>query len=126
MELEGLIILCCDDDWHILDVFRRFLRDEGALCLCADSIAGLRRLLLAAANGDARIDAIVTDLYLLNGNGLNEIRLLRGRSAGIGLVLCSGQEDPGEEESVFLEKPFTRTELVSAILRSLGRQSVTP
>lgn len=123
--LDGLIVLCCDDDWHILDVFRRMLTSEGAFCLSADSIAGLRRVLLAAHSGDVKIDAIVTDWHLLNGSGLDEIRLLRSRHVDIGLVLCSGMEETTEDESVFLWKPFTRDELVSAILRSLGRLSIS-
>lgn len=79
MRLHGLTILLVEDDADNLDLIGSFLDGEGATTLCAASVAGA----LAASAGN-RLDAVVSDLELADGDGcslLIQLRSRDGRSA---------------------------------------------
>ncbi|MDF3064667.1 MAG: response regulator receiver protein [Polyangiaceae bacterium] len=77
MRLHGLTILLVEDDADNLELIGSFLEDEGARTLCAGSIASA----LALSAGE-RVDVVVSDLELADGDGCGLLAALRSRDGG--------------------------------------------
>jgi CheY-like chemotaxis protein len=74
MRLLGLTVLVVEDDVDNLELISSFLEGEGARTLSAGSIAGA----LALCNGQ-KLDAIVSDLELPDGDGCELLNQLKTR-----------------------------------------------
>lgn len=78
MRLRGLTILLVEDDADNLELIGSFLDGEGAKTLCAGSIAGA----LALSSGQ-RVDVVVSDLELADGDGCGLLSQLRSRDGAL-------------------------------------------
>ncbi len=74
MRLKGLTVLLVEDDVDNLELIGSFFDDEGARTLSAASIEGA--LMLSAGE---RLDVIVSDLELADGDGCGLLSQLRSR-----------------------------------------------
>jgi DNA-binding response OmpR family regulator len=108
--------------------------DDNA-ALCANLRAGLEMEgyeVLTAGNGEqalarlaqGRVDAVVTDLFMPDKDGIETIVALRERFPGIGVIAMSGRLGstylPVAQEigaAAILSKPFRLEELLAALQR---------
>lgn len=112
-------LLVVDDDPHFLDSLVLLLQDSG-------------HFVIAANNGDAALealaagtpDAIVTDIYMPEKDGLELIREVRRRFPCLPIIATSGQSDPAFNllrmakalgADRVISKPFRRTEICQAL-----------
>ena len=107
--------------------------------LCANLRAGLEiegYEVLTAANGEQglnqlaqqKVDAVVTDLFMPDKDGIETIVALRQRFPDLGIIAMSGRLGstylPVAQEigaAAVLNKPFALAELVSALRRLQSR-----
>jgi CheY-like chemotaxis protein len=90
MRLSGLTVLVVEDDVDNLELLSSHVESEGALTLSAGSIAAALAMTL-----DRRIDAVLCDLELADGDGCDLVRQLRGRDGWTNLptVALTGYSD---------------------------------
>lgn len=117
-------ILAVDDDEDIRDLVSAYLTDEGYRVTTAPDAASMARVLESE-----KVDLIVLDLRLPDGDGLALLREIRARS-GIPLIILSGRVadvdrivglELGADD--YLTKPFNPRELlarIKAVLRRVG------
>src|SRR3954454_16289117 len=74
MRLRGITVLIVEDDLDNLELIATYVEDEGARALSANSLA--TALSLAS---DARVDVVVSDLELSDGDGCELLQKLRQR-----------------------------------------------
>jgi signal transduction histidine kinase/CheY-like chemotaxis protein len=118
-------VLVCEDDGVVRDLASRFLRSAGYTVLAAAN--GAEALRIAAANGRA-VDLLVTDVVMPDMNGRQLADTLTAAMPNLAVlfvsgytgsvIACHGVLDPGVE---FLEKPFTRRELLRRVRDLLDR-----
>jgi DNA-binding NtrC family response regulator len=120
-------VLIVDDEPSIRLALSRFLEREGYAPLTAGSLAEGRRVI---ASGKT-VDAIVLDLRLPDGNGLDWIPELRDGSPPLAIVVVTGHGDiPLSVEAMrrgadhFLVKPVHPDELSVVLRKSLELQSL--
>jgi signal transduction histidine kinase/CheY-like chemotaxis protein len=117
-------VLLVEDEPAVRDVAREFLAAAGYRVLAAED--GERAMLIAAR--EATIDVLVTDIVMPKMRGPELARELLRWKPGVRVVYMSGYLEPGEadgdllKEALFLNKPFSRDELVNQIAEAL-RQS---
>lgn len=117
-------ILVVDDDPHFLDSLALLLQTSG-------------HQTLTAANGDAALkalateapDAIVTDLYMPEKDGVELIIEVRRRFPGLPIIATSGQFHPSFDllqmartlgANRIVPKPFRRADICQAIESALS------
>lgn len=112
------IALAVDDEPQILELVVKGLRNQGFKVLPAHSRAEAE----AMADQVDSIDALVADIFLGDGWGGELAFRLKERHPGMAVVFISGLagEDPilrhgVQDHMVFLEKPFTLSELSDAV-----------
>lgn len=89
MRLRGLTILLVEDDADNLELIGSFLDGEGANTLCAGSVAGA----LALSAGQ-RVDVLVSDLELADGDGCGLLATLRSRDgASVPAIAVTGYSE---------------------------------
>src|SRR5215217_2853483 len=118
MRLRGLTILLVEDDADNLELIGSFLDGEGAKTLCAASVA--RALELSSGQ---RVDVIVSDLELADGDGCGLLSELRGRDgAEVPAIAVTGYSEQKWREKAascgFLRyalKPFSLDRLADWI-----------
>jgi len=107
------ISLIVDDDRSVRMFVRAVLEREQFETLEADGGNSAWRIVKGLAGA---LDLIVSDLQMPNGGGLAFAAAVRKQYPAIPILLMSGYVD-GITDFAFLPKPFTWTELASAVER---------
>ena len=123
-------ILLIDDDLRLSSMVSDYLRSHGYNVSCAPSLKAGRDMLARQA-----CDALVLDLMLPDGDGLDLCRELRSspRTRGLPLLMLSARGEPTDRivglevgADDYLPKPFEPRELLArlrALLRRTGAQA---
>jgi DNA-binding NtrC family response regulator len=116
-------ILIVDDSANTLEVLRRNLAAEGYQVFTAPGVAEAIETL-----GATHLDLVITDLKMPKVSGLDLVRHIRENFKNTEVVMITGYPSiEGAVEAVktgaeeFLPKPFTDTELLSAVQRVLDK-----
>lgn len=119
-------ILLVDDDPGIQSGFKKYLSKKGYAVATASSLAEAREL---AAGG--RIDAVLLDLALPDGNGIEWIADLRADRPDLAIVVITGTGDvPSAVEAMrqgadnFLTKPVSMPDLEVFLQKCLELESL--
>lgn len=123
-------LLVVDDEPHIGLLLRPHLERLGYVVSLARTLADARRALQGGAPG---LDAMLLDLHLPDGSGLDLLRELRAAAATRAfpvIVLTAEGEDRilGEAEGLgagLLTKPFSPSKLTTRIAGMLGDAPTT-
>jgi DNA-binding response OmpR family regulator len=119
-------ILIVEDDEPLRETLRDHLADEYGFAIYA--VATLREADEAVNQESARIDAIILDIGLPDGNGLDYCRELRKRRHKMPIIILTGSD--GEDEVVngldagandYITKPFRSNELAARLRAQLRR-----
>ena len=120
----GKTVLLVDDSPELLRLNERVLRPEGYSLFCAGTLGEARAVLDQTAP-----DAIVLDIDLPDGNGLDFCRELRA-AANIPVVFLTAHSDAqtvqkGAEAGscAFLTKPYQMEELQKAVAEAVGEKT---
>jgi DNA-binding NtrC family response regulator len=120
-EKKDPVALVVDDDPDMLSTLIGCLEAAGYVVLAANSRDEVENL----SNEAERVDVLVTDMFLGDGWGGQVAFRVKQAHPESGVVFISGRthEDPVlrhgiQDHMVFLEKPFTFTELKEAVLRA--------
>jgi signal transduction histidine kinase/ActR/RegA family two-component response regulator len=111
-------LLVVEDDGSVRDLTARFLDSAGYRVLAAKD--GIEALQYAAKYGPS-IGALLTDIVMPRMRGTDLAERLTSLVPGIKVILMSGYLEQMEqnaklkEETLFLEKPFTRDELLRKV-----------
>ncbi|HBP22907.1 MAG TPA: hybrid sensor histidine kinase/response regulator [Planctomycetes bacterium] len=116
-------LLLAEDEDHVRKVTERLLRNAGYEVISAP---GMRQALELARGHDAPLDALISDLIMPGGTGVELAAALREERPGLPVLFVSGYT-AGELERVgapsdarLLRKPFSREELLSALSEVLA------
>ena len=124
MRLSGTTVLLVEDDLDNLELLALCLEGDGAQVLPAGSIAAA-----LAVSAGRRIDIVVSDLELPDGDGYGLLRQLRSREGCSGLpaiAVCGYSQDQWRARATtsglnrFAVKPFAIEALISAIVALKG------
>ncbi len=118
-------VLVTDDEAIVRAQLRRSLELRGYTVVeAADGRAALAILAPATEAGDA-VDVVILDMTMPDLDGAEVLRRLRATGSRVPVVISSGYLDiaverrlPRGEFQAFLAKPYSTTELVSAIERA--------
>jgi len=125
MLLRGITVLLVEDDADNLELMTAYFDGEGAHTLSASSMAAA----LAMANV-ARVDVLVSDLELLDGDGCELVKRLREREGmqGLPAIAITGYSERKWLENAvkcgftrYAVKPFSLPQLVGWIAELSGR-----
>jgi CheY-like chemotaxis protein len=117
-------VLVVEDEESVRNVLQTMLRRAGYEVLAAGSCDEA----LAAESGHAApIDLLLADVVLPRATGTETALRIRQRRPSIGVLLISGraQIEPSElsvADAGFLPKPFTRSQLLDAVRRTLDER----
>ena len=120
-------ILVVDDDREIRDLICRFLRKRGYQVTLAADGEGMRKAL-----ADSKIDLVILDRVLPNGDGISLCRELRKQSRVPIIMLTLLGSEPDRVEGLetgaddYVVKPFSPNELVARISAVLRRANELP
>ena len=116
------VILVVDDDHEVQFTFSKFLTKSGYSVTTADSIAKANEVLDGAC-----VEAILLDLDLPDGSGLNWIEKARSRYPDVPLIIITGSNDISAAVEAmqkgadnFLTKPIDMRGLAVLLGKSLG------
>jgi len=119
-------ILIVDDSVNTLEVLRRNLTAAGYQVFTAPGVPGAIKIL-----EQTQLDLVITDLKMPNVGGLDLVRHIRENFKDTEAMMITGYPSiEGAVEAVktgaeeFLAKPFTDTELLSAVQRVLDKAKV--
>jgi CheY-like chemotaxis protein len=123
-------ILVVDDEPDILVILDRMLRRaEHETVLASNGKEAIKRL------EESPVDAVITDLIMPDGEGIETIAAIRKRWPGVKIIAMSGggRQSPVAYLAVAatlgadatLAKPFERADLVETLNRVLGVPSPT-
>ncbi|HSV27492.1 MAG TPA: sigma-54 dependent transcriptional regulator, partial [Sedimentisphaerales bacterium] len=116
-------ILVVDDSLDTLEVLERILLSEGYRVFKASGVSEAIRIL-----NETELDLVITDLKMPHLGGLDMIRHIRENVKNTEVMMITGY--PSIDEAVkavkagaeeFLPKPFTDSELSSAVQRALNK-----
>jgi two-component system, OmpR family, catabolic regulation response regulator CreB len=124
-------LLVVDDEPHIGLLLRPHLERLGYRVSLARNLADARG---ALADRAAPLDALLLDLHLPDGSGLDLLRELRAAAAtrALPVIVLTAEGDErvlGEAEGLgatLLTKPFSPTKLTARIASMLGDGPATP
>jgi DNA-binding NtrC family response regulator len=115
------LVLIVDDDPAVQFAYSAFLEKSGYSVATADSIAKANEVIDGAC-----VDAILLDLGLPDGSGLNWIEKARSRCPDVPLIIITGSNDVGAAVEAmqkgadnFLIKPVDMRELIVFLRKSL-------
>ena len=124
MSMNGAVLLV-EDDRSIATVITAALEDEGFALHHCESIAARDRLL-----GERRFDAMLTDVVLGDGDGIETLDAVRAVDAEMPVIVLSAQNtlDTAVRASEthafeYFPKPFDLDELVRAVKQAVGQRS---
>jgi DNA-binding NtrC family response regulator len=119
-------ILIVDDSESTLEVLKRNLTTAGYQVFTASGVSGAIEIL-----EQTRLDLVITDLKMPNVSGMDLVRHIRENFRDTEVMMITGYPSiEGAVEAVktgaeeFLAKPFTDTELLSAVKRVLDKARV--
>jgi len=116
-------VLIAEDEDAVRDLASRFLKAAGYTVLSAKSGS---EALASAKRWGKQIHLLLTDMVMARMRGPNLAALLRGLYPGIKTVYMSGYQDFGarygdfEEGRLFVQKPFSRDNLLDVIAQALN------
>jgi DNA-binding NtrC family response regulator len=123
---EKECILIVDDSSNTLEVLQRNLTSAGYKVFTASGVYEAIEIL-----EQTRLDLVITDLKMPNVGGMDLIRHIRENFKDTEVMMITGYPSiEGAVEAIktgaeeFLAKPFTDTELLSAVQRVLDRTKV--
>lgn len=112
-------VLVVDDETSIRSLVSRYMSRLGYRVLEGNGVADAVRVSQAHPG---RVDLVICDVHLMDGDGFGLIDQLRERDPAIDVVFISGflaaDDRVRANDALILEKPFTRTELAD-IVRAL-------
>jgi CheY-like chemotaxis protein len=117
-------ILVVDDEEAIAEYFRIILAAERYEVTV---VASMRRAIEEFGRDPGRLDAVLLDMMLGDGTGLELYRRIRQVRPDLPIVVCTGFADNDALEQIrgdgheVLLKPCTRAEVVTAIGRAVAR-----
>jgi len=113
-----------EDDEAVRELVVTMLRNAGYTILDAGAPDAAVEL---AANHSGRIDLILSDIVMPSISGIRLVPLLRASRSDLKAILMSGyaaetlaQHTPVPPDVTFIEKPFSRNSLLTAIQGALG------
>lgn len=119
-------ILIVDDSESTLEVLKRNLTTAGYQVFTSSGVSGAIEIL-----EQTRLDLVITDLKMPNVSGMDLVRHIRENFRDTEVMMITGYPSiEGAVEAVktgaeeFLAKPFTDTELLSAVQRVLDKARV--
>jgi two-component system cell cycle sensor histidine kinase/response regulator CckA len=110
------VSLVVDDEPTVRKYVSTILKRENFQTLEAQD--GTQALRIVQELG-GRVDLIVSDLQMPNGDGLSFVQAVKNSFPGICVILISGNAQP-DAAFEFVKKPFLPTTLVSAVRRVLA------
>jgi hypothetical protein len=120
---EGKILLA-EDEQDVREVAREFLESGGYAVIEASNGAEALRL---AAEHNATIDLLVTDMVMPGMTGKELARRLQHQRSGVGVIYMSGYSDQTAAETTqvdaemrLLTKPFSRGSILRAVREALS------
>ena len=123
VSLEGIRILCIDDEIEVRAALEMLLKDMGSTVVSAE---GTEHAVAYARND--KPDVLIADLRLAHGDdGIKAIRAVRDIHAGLPALLITGDTAPDrlnlakETGITLLHKPVSSAELTYAIHRDLHK-----
>jgi len=126
MTTEKERVLIVDDSASTLEVLKRNLTTAGYQVFTASGVSGAIEIL-----EQTRLDLVITDLKMPNVSGMDLIRHIRENFRDTEVMMITGYPSiEGAVEAVktgaeeFLAKPFTDTELLSAVKRVLDKARI--
>ncbi len=115
------VVLLVEDEAVVRRTVRRVLEHAGFEVIDSDCVERARQLL---DEHGARIDAVVTDLRLPDGNGTAILRLLASRHPSVPALAMSGFVEESDRDLLggveLLPKPFASVDLVARVRAMLG------
>jgi DNA-binding response OmpR family regulator len=121
----GRRVLVVEDEADFLATYERLLGRQGYEVVTATSRAG-GLAAVRAATGEHRLDLVICDLRLPDGDGLEVVRAARGKADPPSVIVITGY--PSEETrraataagaAAFFAKPFVAAALLAAVRSSL-------
>ncbi len=119
----SLTILIVDDEPELADACARVLRASGFTCLTAYD--GPQAFSLIDSQ---RLTLVLSDISLPTGSGFEIARFVRQKSPDMPVILMSGyrridlpQQASQVDAVVYLHKPFSNSELISAVKSLIPR-----
>ena len=117
-------ILVVDDSPETIEVIERNLAMAGYRVIAVPGVAEAVRAL-----DHASVDLVITDMRMPHASGMDLVRHVRENFREIEVIMVTGYASvPGAVEAVragaqeYLAKPFTESELLSAVGRALDRR----
>ncbi len=117
--IKGIRILVIDDEPQIRDLLETLLEREGCVVTVVEN--GMEAMKLFST---ARFDIVITDMAMPGKNGVDTIIEIRQLKPPVGIIAMSGVDTKEEllrlatafEADTTIKKPFTKKELISAII----------
>ncbi len=111
-------VLVVDDEILVLTMAETILTDFGYKVLTAN--AGQKALSILS-RGDTHVDLVMTDLVMPGIGGRELVERIRQMNPAMNILCTSGYTLPSDrhEGSLFLQKPFTSTQLLSKVRQAL-------
>jgi DNA-binding response OmpR family regulator len=117
-------IVVIDDEAPMLDIISTTLRARDyEVMTFTEPLQALKWL----TSADWNVDLVITDIIMPGKDGLALARTLRAKAGPIAILLISARlSDEGlwgedQQDLPFLSKPFTTTELVEAVEKTIAR-----
>ncbi len=112
-------VLIVDDEPDILTMVSRFLTNEGMQVDCAEMITEARTEVMQNT-----YEAAILDLNLPDGTGFDLISSIRRQNEDCKIIVISAYDnyddlepEGGAKVDLFLKKPFSKKQLIHAILQ---------
>ncbi|HEY8551315.1 MAG TPA: ATP-binding protein [Vicinamibacterales bacterium] len=118
-------ILVVDDEEAIAEYFRIVLATEG---FDVEVVPSVQRAIETFGLDPQRFDAVLLDMMLGDGSGLDLYRRVRDERPGLPIVVCTGFAENESLEVIrrdghdVLLKPCTRQEVLRAVQRAVARR----
>jgi len=123
-------VLIVEDDSDIRDILKTYLKLENYEILEAESLSKMRNIL----NNNSKIEIILLDLMLPDGDAVNELPLIRSSNKETGIIIISAKDTDGEKilgiesgADDYVTKPFNPREVlvrIKALLKRIEKNDI--